>query len=104
MNIIDTGGLDNRGSVTSDIQAQIMHAINTADAILLMLDAREGVNSLDLHFSKWIRRNLGILEVSQGTSNRQTVGQVVVLANKTEGAHLSDRVLDTMAEAFKLGM
>lgn len=105
MNIIDTGGLDDRGSVTIDIQRQIIHAVNTADVILFMLDAREGVNTVDSQFSNWLRTNLGKLASSQGTnrSDRMAVAEVIVLANKTEGAHLSDFLLDSLAEAYKLG-
>lgn len=63
--ITDTGGLDDRGSVCTDIQIQIEYAIKTADVILFMLDARSGVNMIDEHFAKWLRVKLGTILVLQ---------------------------------------
>jgi len=119
-NVVDTGGLDDRGAVSVHIQAQVTEAIKGADLILFMLDAKAGVTTLDEHFAKWLRRKIGLLAEdeaaislqnsaanSSSSSSREQVQpkkQVLVLANKTEGAHLSNRVLDTISETLRLGL
>ncbi len=120
--VIDTGGFDDRGAVALEIQNQVEQAIQHADVILFMLDAKEGVNLLDEHFGNWLRKKLGEikkkrLQASDKLANDSkalefnsnldspkkhtpTSCELIVLANKTEGSFLSYRVLDTIAEAF----
>lgn len=93
LNVIDTGGLDDRGAVSINIQTQVAKAFESSDVILFMLDGKAGVTALDLHFAQWIRKTL---------SNRGDK-KIMLVANKTEGAHMSDRVLDTVADAMSLG-
>lgn len=68
---IDTAGLEeaNPDSLTGRMQDQTRRAIERADAILLVIDARSGLTPLDEHFARSIRR-LGI--------------PVVLVANKAE--------------------
>jgi GTPase len=101
VNVIDTGGFDDRGSVTSDIHHQIDKAIQSADVILFLLDARAGINQLDESFAKWIRKKIG--KVQQSSNNHRKI-DILVLANKTEGSHLSNKVLDAIADAYELGL
>ncbi|KAJ1421277.1 GTP-binding protein, partial [Ochromonadaceae sp. CCMP2298] len=96
LNLIDTGGLDDRGAVSLSIQAQVEAAFATTDVVLFMLDARQGVTALDEHFAQWLRRRL-----AEPVRMRQK--SVLLVANKTEGAHLSPQVLDTVADAARLG-
>jgi GTPase len=85
--VIDTAGYeDERGdTLESRMRQQTERAIAEADAVLLVIDAREGVTPLDEHFGAWLRR----------------AGKPVVLAaNKSEGRAGRGGVL----EAFSLGL
>ena len=99
--VVDTGGLDDRGIVNQQIRNQVQSAISSADVILFMLDAQAGVTSLDQYFASWIRKTIGSVQ-----SHASSIGpkEILLLANKTEGAHLSDRVLDTVSESLAFGM
>ena len=104
--VVDTGGLDDRGAVSVSIQEQVQQAMHTADVVLFMLDGKAGVTSLDHHFAKWLRKRTGEAAAT-GSSNGigSSVGkEILLLVNKTEGAHLSDRVLDTISDALRLGL
>ena len=97
LNIIDTGGLDDRGAVSISIQTQVAKAFEYSDIVLFMLDGKAGVTALDLHFAQWLRKTLN-------TNNKdKTSKKIILVANKTEGAHMSERVMDTVADAMRLG-
>lgn len=102
LSLVDTGGLDNRGAVSSSIQDQVQLALQSADVILFMLDAKVGVTSVDEHFAKWIRKKIGEISLLEGYNARTR--EVIVLANKTEGGFLNEKVMDTMADAQRLGL
>lgn len=104
--VVDTGGFDNRGIVSSDIHGQVDSALSQADIILFMVDAKDGINSLDQNFARWIRRRIGIYdEEARALSDGQYVPKsVLVLANKTEGSFLSDKVLNSFADALQFGL
>lgn len=99
--VVDTGGLDDRGVVNQQIRHQVMSAIASADVILFVLDALVGVTSLDQYFAQWIRKSIGTFTASAVSNHPK---KLILLANKTEGAHLSDRVLDTVSESLAFGM
>ena len=101
LKVVDTGGLDDRGSVSKNIQDQVEHSVRDTDVILFMLDARTGVTALDSSFAKWLRSKAG--QYDQMTEGQYNSRKVFVLANKSEGAHLSDVVLDSVADASRLG-
>ncbi len=85
--IIDTAGLeeDDAGTLAERMREQTARALAMADVALLLVDARQGVTPLDLHFARWLRRS----------------GKPVVLvANKTEGRGGETASLD----AFALGL
>jgi len=72
--IIDTAGLDHgpRGSLTARMQEQTEAAIDSADALLFVIDARVGLTPSDRGFADLARK----------------AGKpVVLLANKSEGKH-----------------
>lgn len=102
LNVVDTGGLDDRGAVSLHIRGQVERALAEADVVLFMLDARAGVTSLDQHFAKWLRRQLGLLESS--SSSALDKKEVIVLANKTEGSLEANNVMDALSEAPRLGL
>jgi GTP-binding protein len=56
--IVDTGGLDPgaRETLTAQVRAQILAAIAEADALLFVVDARDGVTALDLEVAAVLRR------------------------------------------------
>ncbi len=70
--VFDTAGLDEARdeSLEARMQAQTERAVEEADLVLLMIDARAGVTPLDAHFAAWLRR-----------ADRP----VVLVANKCEG-------------------
>ena len=85
--LIDTAGFENQDdeSLSARMQQQMEQAIDEADVVALMIDAREGVTPLDRTFVELLRRK---------------DKPVVVLANKAEG-----RAGDAgVNEAFELGL
>ncbi len=110
LKVVDTGGLDDRGSVSKNIQDQVETSVRDTDVILLMLDARAGITALDNNFAKWLRTKAGQYDkLSMSGGQEETITEperkrkVIVLANKSEGAHQSDMVLDSVADASRLG-
>jgi len=110
--VIDTGGLDDRGSVSIHIQKQVKLAINDSDAILFLVDSQTGITALDHHFAQWIRKSVQqSIEMKKSTNNGistsshslNSKAEVIVVVNKAEGAHMSDQVMNTVAEACRLG-
>ena len=72
--VIDTAGLDEgaKGSLTARMQEQTETAIELADALMFVIDARAGLTPNDRAFADYARR-----------ANKP----VVLLANKSEGKH-----------------
>ena len=72
--VIDTAGLDEgaRGSLTARMQEQTETAIELADALMFVIDARAGLTPNDRAFADYARR---------------ASKPVVLLANKSEGKH-----------------
>src|SRR5580700_1786127 len=85
--VIDTAGLEEAAPETlaGRMRAQTETSLALADAVLLVVDAREGITEPDRHFSGWLRKS----------------GKPVVLvANKAEGM----REAGAVGEAFALGL
>lgn len=85
--LFDTAGLEDatRGSIADRMRRQTEAALTTADLVLFVIDARDGVTAADELFARTVR----------------AAGQPVVLvANKCEGRS-SD---EGFYEAFKLGL
>jgi GTPase len=100
LRVIDTGGYDDRGSLHVHVQHQVSSALREADVVVFMLDGKEGVTASDERIASWLRRELGKVEVAFPSALKR---EIIVVANKTEGAHLSDRVLDALSESSRLG-
>ncbi len=85
--VVDTAGLEEAfdNSLEARMRRQTERAIESADVVLLVIDARAGLTPLDRHFAQWLRK--------AGTP-------VVVLANKCEGRAGTPGLL----EAFELGL
>ena len=85
--VIDTAGLEEAfdDSLEARMRRQTERAIEHADVVLLVIDARAGLTPLDRHFAQWLRK--------AGTP-------VVVIANKCEGRAGTPGLL----EAFELGL
>ncbi|MEI6558156.1 MAG: ribosome biogenesis GTPase Der [Rhodospirillaceae bacterium] len=85
--VVDTAGLEEAfdGSLEARMRRQTERAIERADVVLLVIDARAGLTPLDRHFAQWLRK--------AGTP-------VVVVANKCEGRAGTPGQL----EAFELGL
>ena len=106
--IVDTGGLDNRGAVSADIRQQVELALKTSHVALFVLDARVGVTPIDTQYIQWLRK------IYLDSHNRQDIKEgdlspkdVLVIANKTEGGsfHQSNStIMDTIANAYEWGL
>ncbi|HEY1736765.1 MAG TPA: GTPase, partial [Methylovirgula sp.] len=85
--IVDTAGLEEGAaqSLAGRMRAQTEAAIESADAILFMIDARAGVTPDDRAFANLLRR---------------ADKPIILLANKAEGK----RGIDGAMEAFALGL
>ena len=85
--IIDTAGLEDadKESLEGRMRRQTEEAIETADAVLFVIDARAGVTPLDAHFAAVARK---------------TTRPVILLANKAEGRAGEGGLYD----AFSLGL
>ncbi|RYE54820.1 MAG: ribosome biogenesis GTPase Der, partial [Rhizobiaceae bacterium] len=85
--IVDTAGLDEgaKGSLTARMREQTDVAIELADALMFIVDARAGVTPHDQAFADLMRR-----------ANKP----VILLANKVEGRQGAAGI----AEAFALGL
>jgi len=85
--VIDTAGLEEarQGSIADRMRKQSEQAIEAADLVLFVIDARDGVTAADSAFAK-IARHSG--------------KPIVLVANKAEGRKGDDGVLD----AFLLGL
>jgi GTP-binding protein len=85
--VLDTPGLEEAApeSLEARMRAQTERALENADVVLFVIDARAGVTPLDEHFARWLRKG---------------GPPVVPLANRCEGRGGSDGVL----EAYSLGL
>lgn len=85
--ILDTAGLEEapRGSIPARMRAQSEQAVQEADLVLFVIDARDGVTPADEKFADIVRK-----------AGRPTV----LVANKCEGRHGDDGFY----EAFSLGL
>ncbi|MDF1790992.1 MAG: ribosome biogenesis GTPase Der [Thalassobaculaceae bacterium] len=85
--IVDTAGLEDAqdDSLEGRMRRQTEAAVEQADRVFMMIDARAGVTPLDAHFADWLRR----VKVP-----------VTLLANKCEGRG----GIAGLAEAYKMGL
>lgn len=85
--VIDTAGLEDAfdDSLEARMRRQTERAVEEADLVLMLIDARAGVTPLDAHFADWLRR----VRVP-----------VVLLANKCEGR----AGVPGLGEAYALGL
>ncbi len=87
LTIIDTAGLEEapKGSIQARMRAQSEAALQAADLILFVIDARDGVTGADEVFAR-IARNAG--------------KPVIAVANKSEGKKGTDGFYDAFALGF----
>lgn len=85
--VIDTAGLEESfdDSIPARMRQQTEAALKEADAILFMIDGREGVTPMDKHFAQWLRRQKK---------------PVILGANKCENERA---VISGLGEAYSLG-
>jgi GTP-binding protein len=85
--VIDTGGLDptSTESLTARVRAQVLAAIAEADALLFVVDARDGITALDEEVARLLRK---------------VAKPVVVVANKIE----TSRQEASLGDVYRLGM
>jgi GTP-binding protein len=85
--VVDTAGLEEAAPDTlpGRMRASTQHAVNDADLVLFVFDARSGLLPEDRHFATWLRR---------------TGKKVLVVANKAEGRGGAAATM----EAYELGL
>ena len=85
--LIDTAGLEESApdTLSGRMRASSAAAVNIADLVVFVIDARDGVTPADAHFAAWLRRQ-----------DRK----VLLVANKVEGRAANSSVLD----AYSLGL
>jgi GTP-binding protein len=86
--VVDTAGLEEAfdDSLEARMRRQTERALDDADAIIFMIDARAGVTPLDRHFAQWLIRH--------------AKAPIILAANKAEG-----RAAEAgLYEAFELGL
>jgi len=85
--VIDTGGLmpDAEEVIMKEIRAQVELAIEESDVVLLLCDAREGLNPVDEEIAHWLQRRRK---------------PFLLVANKTD----SRRSQDGLSEFYRLGV
>lgn len=85
--LIDTGGLlGDPGGLTSALEAQADQALEEADGVLFLVDARDGLTALDQDIARRIRR----------------MGKPFILvANKMDGANESEALAEFSALGFE---
>jgi GTP-binding protein len=85
--MVDTAGLEESApeTLSGRLRAGAETAVASADLVLFVVDAREGLTPTDRHFAQWLRR--------QGRP-------VLLVANKVEGRTANSAVL----EAYALGL
>jgi GTP-binding protein len=91
LRVVDTAGLEDLAddSLEARMSRQSERALEDADLVLFLIDARAGVTALDRHFATSLRRRGGT-----------GVGAVILVANKCEGGKGEDGLL----EAYSLGL
>lgn len=85
--VIDTAGLEEMAaeSLEGRMRQQTERAVEEAEAVLFLIDARAGVTPLDEHFANWLRR---------------TGKPIVLVANKCEGAAAEAGLLEAHGLGF----
>ena len=100
INIVDTGGIDDRGAITIDIKKQVDLSLLSADVVMFMVDARSGITPIDENIARSLRQKIGLLKKSDPDKNLD----IVLVANKTEGGVLAESVLAAIDDALRLGL
>ncbi len=91
--IIDTAGLEEAfdDSIQGRMRKQTEEGLAQADAVLFLIDGREGVTPIDEHFASWLRKN--------NKGNEKSL-PVILAVNKCENERATDAGL---GEAYSLG-
>ncbi len=89
MELVDTGGIGvvDRDDLSGHVERQIDYAVRGADAIVFVVDVRDGVMPLDVEVAKRLRE-------------RERKVPVFLAVNKADGPRLDEQV----GEFFKLGI
>ena len=102
--LIDTGGLDDRGVLSDNIKYQIEAALTDAHVILFLVDSRSGITTQDLFFAKWIRKQMNTTGNNNDEFKLDEISKkIIVVANKTEGGNLSEAMTESITEATRFG-
>ena len=77
--LVDTGGVGvvDRDDLSEHVQRQIQYAINQADLIIFLVDAREGLTALDRRAANLLKRHSD---------------KILLMANKVDEPHLGEQI------------
>lgn len=88
LNVIDTAGLEEKfdDSIEARMRRQTDQALAHANVVLFVIDGREGISNMDLHFAQWLRKQKK---------------PIILVVNKTESENVSE---DARLNSYELGM
>ncbi|CAH0473756.1 unnamed protein product [Peronospora belbahrii] len=91
LDVIDTGGLEDApaGTLEEGMLEQTRLAVHEADLVFFLVDGRQGITPVDMHFSRWLRRE-------------NAKASIHVVANKLEGD--PERWENELNDCYELGM
>jgi len=108
LRVIDTGGLENaeateQSTLLTSMREHVWRAVAEAEAILFVIDAREGVTPVDLYIASLLRNCAANREyyrqfLSGNPKNTDT--PIILVANKAEGAFIGPYLND----CYELGV
>ena len=107
----DTGGIEDdeltsSSEILSQMREKVQEAVATADAVVFVYDAHEGVTGLDLKAAEWIKETLIQHTVAHLHNQPESVESiphetpVILIANKSDQAD----ELAALAEGWEMGL
>lgn len=102
LRIIDTGGLETAEAVResdllASVQEQAWRAVAQAEAVLFVIDAKEGVTPLDMHIARMLRDGAGnssLYRKQLHGKEREEPVPIILVANKAEGSFIGSYIND----------
>ncbi len=100
--VLDTAGLEDRfdGSLEARMRTQTERAIAQADAVLFVVDGRDGITPMDAHFAAWLRRIQKPIVLAVNKCDHEGVAQTGVADAYALG--LGDPIAISSAHGFGL--
>lgn len=80
LTLVDTGGLETKptSDLTARVKAQVEAAIEEADALILVVDVKDGITAADLDIAEWLRRSGRPLVLAANKADNPTLENAAV--------------------------